>query len=221
MFKLFFGSFVAAIAMFFAGFVYFGGPIATLGYTDANENQSAAVQAALAANLPATGTYLIPNPGTQSGTVLYGKGPVATVKYNSHGFAVVSPGAMVWGFALYLVTALLMAAALSQLDRRVPDFRSRAIVVVGFSVAASALIVLGDPIWLHYDWRYAIFAFIGDVFVLCVGGLVLARWFLPTKAELAAAPTASVTAPVTIPVAEKIEETARAEEIPPVGGPGL
>ncbi|MBK7283535.1 MAG: hypothetical protein IPI83_03180 [Sphingomonadales bacterium] len=44
------------------------------------------MQTALAANLPKTGTYMVPDPSTQSGTTLYGKGPVAMVHYNSNGF---------------------------------------------------------------------------------------------------------------------------------------
>jgi hypothetical protein len=183
-FKLLIGSFAAAIAMFFAGFLYFAGPAASLGYAKAGEAESATVQATLAANLPATGTYMIPNPATPSGTTLFGKGPVATVSYNSHGFPLEAMDGMIWGFALYLVVAILMAAALSQLDRRVPDFRSRAIVVICFSLAASALILLGNPIWMHHDWTFAIFTFVGDAFILCVGGLILARWFLPTPVAL-------------------------------------
>jgi hypothetical protein len=195
MFKLLIGSFAAAVAMFFAGFLYFAGPLATLGYAKTGEAESATVQAALAANLPATGTYMIPNPATPSGTTLFGKGPVATISYNSNGFPLEAMDGMIWGFALYLVVAILLAGALSQLDRRVPDFRSRAIIVVCFSLAASALILLGNPIWMHHDWTYAIFTFVGYAFILCVGGLVLARWFLPTRAELPELPEVKATVP--------------------------
>ncbi len=210
MIKLIFGSFVAAIGMFVAGFLYFAGPLALVGYSTAGDNEGAALQAALATNLPATGTYMIPNPSTQAGTILYGKGPVATVHYNSHGFALDSVDGMIWGFALYLVVACLMAGALSQLDRRVPDFKSRAIITVCFAVAASAMIALGDPIWLHHDWRYAIFNFVGDVLLLCVGGLILARWFMPQKAELEGSSPAG-----------QIEKPSSVQEVPPVDSPGL
>ena len=179
MIKLAIGSVAAAVAMFIAGFLYFAGPIATMAYSKANEVQIAAVQTALAANLPQTGTYMVPDPATQSGTTLYGKGPVATVHYNSRGFPVESAGGMAWGFVLYLAAAVLMAAALSQ----VPDFRSRALVVACFAVTGSALTILTDPIFLHQDWTYAIFGFVGSVIVLLVGGLVLARWFMPSAAQ--------------------------------------
>jgi hypothetical protein len=210
MIKLLFGSLAAAVAMFLTGFLYFAGPLATLGYTSANEIQGAAVQSVLAANLPMTGTYLVPDPSTQSGTTLFGKGPVATVHYNSSGFAVDSPDGMLPGFVLYLVVAFFMAGALSQLDRRVADFKSRAVIVICFAFASSTLIVLGDPIWLHTDWRYAIFTFIGDVLMLSVAGLILARWFLPTKAEL--------TEPLPV---QKPQEVSSAPEVAVVDRPGL
>ncbi len=212
MIKLIFGTLAATVAMFLAAFLYFAGPIGEAGYGRAGEQESAVLQEALKANLGAlgTGTYVVPHPGTQTGTILYGNGPVATVHYNSAGFALDSADGMIWGILLYFVAAALMAGGLSQLDRRVPDFKSRATIVICFALAASALNVLGDPIFQHWDWRYAIFTFIGDVFILCVGGLILARWFLPTKAELA---------PASIP--QKIEETGSSEEIPPVGSASL
>ncbi len=213
MIKLLFGSFAAAVAMFFTGFLYFAGPIATLGYTSASDAQGAAVQTSLATNLPVTGTYLVPDPSTQAGTTLFGKGPVATVHYNSRGFAAESVEGMLPGFILYLVVAIFMAGALSQLDRRVPDFKSRAVIVVCFAVAASTLIVLGDPIWLHTDWRFAIFTFIGDVLMLSVAGLILARWFLPTKAEIA-----EPASPLSV---QKAEEESSIPEVAVVDRPGL
>ena len=187
MFKLAIGAIAGAFAMFFTGFLIFAGPLALIGYSKVADAPGAAVQAALAANLPATGTYMIPNPSSQAGTILYGKGPVATVHYNSSGFSLESLDGVVWGLGLDLFVAILIAAALSQLDRRVPDFRSRAIIVVCFSLGATALITLGDPIWLHQDWSYALFSFFGDALSLIVGGLVIARWFLP-KAEVVASP---------------------------------
>ena len=205
MIKLLFGTIVAAVAMFLAGFLYFAGPTAPLGYAAAGEQQSAVLQEALKANLPATGTYMIPNQATQTGTILYGNGPVATVQYNSSGFPLDSADGMVWGFVLYLIVAALMAGALSQLDRRVPDFKSRAVIVVCFALAGSALTILTDPIFLHTDWTYAIFSFVGSVFIFSVGGLILARWFLPKAAEL-----------VPVSVAQKVEEVRGGEKVPPV-----
>lgn len=184
MIKLFLGALAAAVAMFVTGFILFATPIGMIAYATADETQSAAVQAALAANLPQTGTYMVPNPSTQSGTTLFGQGPVATVHYNSNGFALSDMSGIVWGFAHEFLVCLLIAAALSTLDRRIPDFASRARIVVLFSVASSGLICLGNPIWLHADWLYWGYDFIAQAAMLIVAGLVIARWFLPVAAAL-------------------------------------
>ncbi len=189
MIRLFIGSFAAAIAMFITGFIFFATPLSGLSYAGADEAQSAAVQAALAANLPATGTYLVPDPTTQSGTTLYGKGPVATVHYNSSGFAVEDMAAIGWGFLHELLVCFVLAWALSRLDRRVPDFASRAQLVAGFAIAGAALICLGEPIWMHQDWSFALYNFIANAAMLMAGGLVLARWFMPVAAVMPEAVT--------------------------------
>jgi hypothetical protein len=192
MIKLAIGSFVAAIAMFVTGFIFFATPIGMIAYSSANETQSAAVQAALAANLPQTGTYMVPDPSTQSGTTLYGQGPVATVHYNSKGFSLSDMSGVGYGFVQELIVCILLAGALSTLDRRIPDFASRAKIVVLFSVAASAMINLGNPIWLHHGWTYWTYSFVAEAAMLITAGLVIARWFLPVAAEMPAAPSVSV-----------------------------
>jgi hypothetical protein len=189
MIKLAIGSFVAAIAMFVTGFIFFATPIGQIAFSGANETQSAAVQAALAANLPQTGTYMVPDPSTQSGTTLYGQGPVATVHYNSKGFSLSDMSGIGYGFVQELIVCILLASALSTLDRRIPDFVSRARIVVLFSIAASALSNLGNPIWWHHDWAYWTYNFVAEAVMLSVAGLVIARWFLPVAAEMPVAPS--------------------------------
>jgi hypothetical protein len=189
MIKLAIGAFAAAVAMFVTGFIFFATPLGQIAFSGANETQSAAVQAALAANLPQTGTYMVPDPSTQSGTTLYGQGPVATVHYNSKGFSLSDMSGIGYGFVQELIVCILLAAALSTLDRRIPDFVSRARIVVLFSIAASALSNLSNPIWWHHDWSYWTYHFIAEAVMLSVAGLVIARWFLPVAAEMPVAPS--------------------------------
>jgi hypothetical protein len=183
------GAFAAAVAMFIAGFIFFASPLYLIGFSSAGEAQSAAIQASLASNLPHTGTYIVPNPSTPEGTVMYGKGPIALVHYNSNGFAASDVGVLVKGFIHNLIVCLIIAFALARLDRRIPDFASRARIVVMFSVASSALLHLGQPIWFHQGWVSAIYLFIADAVRLSVAGLIIARWFLPTSAEMPSAAT--------------------------------
>lgn len=183
MIRLALGSLAAAVAMFITGFIFFATPISMIAYSRASEAQNAAVQTALAANLPVTGTYMVPDPSTQSGTTLYGKGPVATVHYNSNGYAVADPSAILNGFIHELIVCLLIAAALHGIAAQITDFRARAQLVILFSLAASGLVFLGNPIWQHEDWVYNVYSFVANSAMLVVAGLVVARWFLPSTAE--------------------------------------
>jgi hypothetical protein len=177
------GSVAAAIAMFIIGFVFYATPLNKLSYATLGDMEAAAVQQNLAANLPKTGTYYVPEPEASSQqTVMYGQGPVATIHYNRGGFAAMDAGALVGGFVLNFITALLIGAALLGITDRVADFGSRARVAVIFAIAASALLHLGPPLNFHWDWTSAIYLFIADAIILAVAGLILARWFLPKAA---------------------------------------
>lgn len=183
MIRILIGSIVGGIAMFVVGFIFWATPLSRIGYSGAEtEQQSAAVQTALAQNLPHTGRYIIPDPGTPGGTVLYGRGPVATVDYNTAGFSTSSSSSVIGGLVQEIVVVLLFGLALLPILGRVPDFTSRARVVVGVSAAAAVMIQLSDPIFNHGAWRFAIYALMADIAMLAAGGLVLARWFLPVPA---------------------------------------
>ncbi len=181
--RMLIGSVAAAVAMFITGFIFFATPLSYLAYGSVDVTQQAAIQQSLAANLPATGTYSIPSAATANGAVMYGKGPIATVHYNSGGFGVADPGVLIAGFVHELIVAILMGFALMTIAARVPDFASRAKLVVLFSLAGGVLMSLGEPIWYHHDWAHFIYLFVGDTAMLVVGGLVIARWFLP-RAEI-------------------------------------
>ncbi len=173
------GCVAAAVAMFVIGFIFFATPLQMLGYATANDAANASVQNALAANLPRTGTYMVPLTSSAAGTILYGRGPIATIHYNTGGFAMADPGTMLAGFVHMLVSITILGLALLLVAARVPDFVSRARLVLYMTLATSIYMNLGDPIWYHHDWPYAVYRFVADFVMLGVGGLMIARWFLP------------------------------------------
>lgn len=181
MIKIVLGSIVGGIAMFITGFLFWATPISRIGISSASEAQSAAVQLSLAQSLPATGYYLIPNPGTSNGAVLYGKGPTALVNFNTAGSSTADPAGMIGGFVQEVIVSLLIGLSLFVVADRVTDFASRARLVVGFSAAAVVMITTSDPIWMHGDWRFALYALIADLAMMCASGLVIARWFMPVR----------------------------------------
>lgn len=183
--RVFIGAVVATIAMFFIGFIFFATPLARLSMAKINDSQAAAVQQALAANLPRTGTYSVPGMDTRAQTNMFSQGPIATVHYNVGGFAAMEPATLVKGLVLNFIVALLIGAALLGIDRRVPDLGSRARVAVIIAVAATAFTHLGEPIYWHHDWAHFIYLFVADSVMLATAGIIVA-WFLP-KARTAPA----------------------------------
>src|SRR5688572_8648345 len=142
--RIILGAICSAVAMFVIGFILYATPLARLGYASVSNDQAAAVQQAMAANLPRTGTYAIPGVDTAEQTNMYSQGPIATIHYNIKGFAAVDPSVLAGGLAFYFVISLLIGLALIGIDRRVPDFPSRAKLVVTFAIAASAFIHLSE-----------------------------------------------------------------------------
>ena len=181
MIRVLIGSVAGGIAMFVVGFLFWATPLNRIGMSAADEAQSATVQLALAQSLPKTGYYIIPNPDTANGAVLYGKGPVAAVNFNTAGSSAADPRAMIGGLVQEIIVSLLIGLSLYAVAGRVTDFASRARLVVGFSAAATVMIVMSDPIWMNGDWRYALYGVVADLAMLCASGLVIARWFVPGR----------------------------------------
>ena len=180
------GGIVAGFILFFVGFVFWATPLNRLAFSNAGATESAAVQAALAQNLTrsGTGTYQIPNPDTAEGTVLYGKGPVASIHFNTSGFPVDDMNMMIVGLVFALVTGLLMAVALAAVGGC--SFASRARLVVLFAVAITFWTILAQPVFGHFGWGYWTYSFIAETTALILAGLAISRWFTPHHQPAAA-----------------------------------
>lgn len=179
--KTLLGGIVAGVALYLVGIFFWGTPLSQLAFNKLGDQQVAIAHQALAETLTPTGTgaYLIPAPDTASGSVLYGKGPVAMVHFNTSGFPVVNSASLGGGFLLALVTGLLIALALGTIATRVTDFFSRAWIVILLALAITLYAHLGQPVFNHFGYGYWIYLFISDFVGLTIAGLIVARWFLP------------------------------------------
>lgn len=179
--KTLLGGVVGGVALYLIGFIFWGTPLSKLAFNSLGEAPSAAVQQALAETLSPTGTgaYVIPSPDTAAGSVLYGKGPVAIVHFNTSGFPVVDSAALGAGFGMALVTGLLIAITLGAVASRVTDFYSRARLALSIALIGTFYAELGQPIFNHFGWGYWIYLWLSDFVGLSVAGLIVARWFLP------------------------------------------
>jgi hypothetical protein len=177
------GALAAAVAMFIIGFIFFATPLYKIGSSTLDNAGAAAVQQSLAANVPKTGTYFVPSGDTPEQTVMYGRGPIATIHYNTNGYPVADPAVMIGGFIHMLVVALLMAAALGALTRYVPSFGEQVRMLMLAVLAAVAFIRLCEPIWFHQDWGHAIYLFIADLISLAVAGLIILKLLPRMRAD--------------------------------------
>jgi hypothetical protein len=184
------GAVAAAVAMFIIGFIFFATPLYKLGTGSLDNNQAAAVQQSLASNIPSTGTYFVPSADTPEQTIMYGRGPVAMVHYNSSGFSVADPGVMIGGFVHMLVAALLLAVALYTLSAYVSRFSDQVRIMVLAVLAVTIFTRLGEPIWYHHDWGHAIYLLIAESLSLIVAGFIILK-LLPRTRPHPAGTTAS------------------------------
>lgn len=183
MIRIVIGSIVGGLAQFIVGFLFWGTPLSRLVFTVVPDAQNAALQAALAQNLVATGsgTYHVPWPETAQGLTLHGKGPVALIFYNPGGFPLMESSALIAGLVISVLSMLLLGLALRV--ARVDDFAARAKIVVLVALATAIYFILGQPVFNFYlPWGYWIYLAISLVAGFVAGGLVLARWFVPNPA---------------------------------------
>jgi hypothetical protein len=178
------GSIIAAFVMFALGFVFFGllGDLMTMPL---GADAQAAMQSAMASQLPASGSYMIP-----ADEEAWMRGPAAMVEFVVAGGAPTMPMAMGMGYVHFLLSALLVGYGLNAVGG---DFARQARVVLWFAIGASVFMHLGDPIWYGAGWRRPLFEFVADAVMLIAGGLVLARWFTSSR-EAAPAAGAAVAA---------------------------
>ncbi len=178
------GGVAAAVVMFILGFIFYATPLYKLGSASLDNSRAAAVQLALAQNVPETGTYFVPSGDTPEQTVMYGRGPIATIHYNTRGFSIADPAIMIGGFVHMLVVSLLMAVGLYTLSLHIPGFGERVRLLVLGVIGAAIFMRLGEPIWFHQDWGHAVYLFLADCVSLIAAGLVILK-LLPKRMSAA------------------------------------
>jgi hypothetical protein len=178
------GGLLGGLALFVTGFIFWGTPLSALAYSRTDDQASANLQAALAQALNGggTGVYVIPDPSTAQGTILYGRGPVAQVFYNSGGFPVMDSAALIGGLILALAVGVLIALALRFVAA---DFASRARATILFSIAAVLWLHIGQAVFNHAPWGYILYLAFSDFVGLTLAGLIAAK-IMETKAPAVA-----------------------------------
>ena len=189
------GGLAGGLVLFVVGFIFWATPLSELALRSAGDLENAAVQQALNANLTksGTGTYIVPSPVTPQGSVLHGRGPVATIHFNTLGQSTSDMSMMVPGLILALVTGMLLAFGLHAVGAG-REFGDLARLVVLISLAFTAWEYLGAPIFRHHGWGYWIYYFVAESVAWISAGLVVA-WFLPRSRHAEALEAAPVQDP--------------------------
>jgi hypothetical protein len=100
------------------------------------------------------------------------------------GFSPTDPASMIGGFVQEVIVSLVIGLSLLAIAGRVTDLAARLRVAIGLSGAATLMIVIGEPIWNHADWRFALYSFVADLAMLSASSFVIVRWFLPRAASV-------------------------------------
>jgi hypothetical protein len=171
--RLLVGTTVAALVLFFWGFLYWGAsPLAWVIIGPAPDE--AALQAALAEAVPEPGAYLVPHPTNSNAEVHAARakaGPVATVLVQG-GADPADPTPFVMGFVHMWISALLMGLLLS---RYAPTSVGSTVATAALAgLAAAVWSNLGRPTWYWQPWDYHLLYAVYDFTGWVVAGLVLA-----------------------------------------------
>ena len=167
--KLLLGSFLAGLALFMWGFVYYGLsgiPYKTLG------TPASTAPAVLQENFPADGTYIIPSPTSEIIPELQAQGPVAMVHIRPQG--VPSVGAMMAnGFIHGWIYCLMLGLLLQQICKK-SGYGDRVWFVTQVGIAGAFVARFGDAIWFWQSWSWQISSFAYSVIGAAIAGAVLA-----------------------------------------------
>ncbi len=176
--KVWIGSLVAAVAMFFWGFLFWGAT--TLPYQVLKPvTDLPALQQALRAALPETGVYLLPHPNQASQeevAKLMAQGDFGRIIFMREGVQM-GGGTFLWGFLHNLATAFFLALLLRAAAPS--SYGAGLTLVVLAGIAGAIASNLGKPIWYFHPWGVHMVDFVYDVTLAGVAGLVLAKFVKP------------------------------------------
>ena len=166
------GIVLAAVAVFFWGFLYWGlNPLPYSSWKQSTGDEAA--QAALRQHFPEDGTYFIPSPGNPDVEQLHLKGPVAFLNIKSGG-PMMDSRAMIGGLLQNLLLATVLLSLLKLVPSAISDLGSQIKYAALFGLVAALLIDLGDVVWWFEDvsWKlymafYHITSFVIFTVILC------------------------------------------------------
>jgi hypothetical protein len=181
--RLVIGSLVAAVVMFFWGFVFWQVLPAKFAVMKGVPND-AEVMEVLKKNLPESGVYLAPYPdeAALSGdnkaareelAKRHEAGPLVQITYRKEGVKMLNPLVFAAGFGHFLLSALVGALLLQFALPNLPSYLCRVGYVGLLGLFAGLFIDLSTPIWFHHPIVFPAYNFAYHATSWLVAGLVL------------------------------------------------
>lgn len=169
---------LAAVLLFFWGFVFWTVLEPTVGVFRAAPDEAALGQA-LKAHLSEEGTYFLPmdTSNMDAWTARHEDGPLATIMFRPQGAPPMAPSVLGAGFVHMWVSILMMAFLVRWIARFLGSFRQRFLLVAWIGAIEAVFANLGRPIWYFQPWDYHVLQAVYALSAWALVGLVLA-WFL-------------------------------------------
>lgn len=181
--KYLLGSFLAALALFFWGFLFWVvSPLPKSAFEVTADD--AAAGAMLKQMFPKDGAYYIPGHGNDEATKvrLHEAGPIATVHIRHAGGPVMPPKALLMGFVHNWLTTLLLTFLLVKTSAAVlSSYGSRVWFVTLVGVAIAVISDFSFPVWWGHPWPAYVLNAVFSVTGMLVAGLVLAKFVKPAE----------------------------------------
>jgi hypothetical protein len=165
---------VAALAMFFWGFLYFG--VSGVPY---RVLQPSATLAPALAQLPASGTYLVPDPRDGADPATY-RGPAAKVSYTTQ-LRPMSTTLLI-GYLHGFVSCGLLALLLWRTGAALGGFRCKFFFCLVTGLLVTFFAHICDVAWWQGDLAWAAASMAHDLVAFALAGAILAQLVTPRPA---------------------------------------
>ena len=171
--RLIVASLLSGLVVFVWGFLFWN-VLSPPSSTFQPAHDPAALSEALIPYLPESGTYFVPETGTDPAAQrqAYAIGPIATIFLRRDGSDASAAVQLGLGYLSIALACLAVALLLYRCASALPGFGSRVGVVLLAGLAGSLLLDLGSPIWWYRPWHFhlleLVYAGVGWLLAGCV-----------------------------------------------------
>jgi hypothetical protein len=179
---------LAALAIFFWGFLYWGTPHYLPYHALGQLPNEAGTASAMGQLFPASGSYLIPNPtaGNENMAAQMKRGPTVEIHIVKEGMAAMDARMLVKGYLHGFAICVLLMIVLVRFRAALPTGWSRVklCACIGLFVVMADL---ADAIWWHHALGWTLAQAFYDFVLFLIAGLILAKFATPRVHDAAPA----------------------------------